>query len=267
MSFRSTLLTSVATACLLTVAATGSYTESFEGTNVGGWTWGFGDTVPAFGGNPGAYLRTNGLDTFAPTPRTTTAANEFTGDYRARGVTSVGVDLKTDFAAFGTGGRPCTLMLIHDNGTPGTQLDDTAAYFMGSNIPAEGAGWISYDYDVPSQETDLPSGWLLLNMGDSGAPANHTWEQVMQSVSRVQFFYGNPTYFFIFQQWTLGMDNVRIETGGGVSGDVNGDDVVNFADILAIIGQWGFCPGCPGDLDGDNNVGFSDILVVIGNWS
>ncbi|MHC5113649.1 MAG: hypothetical protein ACYTGP_04380 [Planctomycetota bacterium] len=266
MSFRSTLLTCVATACLMSGAVSGSYTETFDGTNEGGWTWGFGDTIPPFGGNPGAYLQTNGLDTFAPTPRTTTAVNEFTGDYVARGVTSIGVDLKTDFAS-STGGRPCTLMLLHDNGTPGDPFDDTAAYFMGPNIPAAGEGWISYDYDVPSQEGSLPDGWLLVNMGDSGAPPIHTWSEVLQDVTKVQFFYGNPLYFFIFQQWGLGMDNVRIETGGPVPGDVNGDGVVNFADILAIIGQWGFCPGCSGDLDGDNNVGFSDILIVIANWS
>ncbi|MCP3906366.1 MAG: hypothetical protein GY715_22325 [Planctomycetes bacterium] len=263
---RTMILTTAAAACLLSGAASASYSEAFNGTNEGGWTWGFGDTFPAFGGNPGSYLQTAGLDTFAPMPRTTTAVNEFTGDYNALGVTSVGVDLKTDFAG-STGGRPCTLMLIHDNGTPGTPLDDTAAYFMGPNIPAAGAGWISYDYDVPSQEATLPTGWLLLNLGDSGAPPNHTWAQVIQDVNRVQFFYGDPTYFFIFQQWGLGMDNVRIETDAPVPGDVNGDGVVNFADILAIIGQWGFCPGCAGDLDGDNNVGFSDILIVIGNWS
>jgi len=27
----------------------------------------------------------------------------------------------------------------------------------------------------------------------------------------VQFFYGDPTFFFIFQQWEVGADNVRIE--------------------------------------------------------
>ncbi|MCP3904804.1 MAG: hypothetical protein GY715_14345, partial [Planctomycetes bacterium] len=57
----------------------------------------------------------------------------------------------------------------------------------------------------------------------------------------------------------------------GIPGDVNGDDVVNFADILAIIGAWGQCPvppgECPADTNGDTAVNFADILVVIANWT
>jgi len=49
-------------------------------------------------------------------------------------------------------------------------------------------------------------------------------------------------------------------------GDVNGDGVVDFSDIIAILNSWGFCPGCPADLDGDNFVGFSDLILVLINW-
>ncbi|MCP3904656.1 MAG: hypothetical protein GY715_13600 [Planctomycetes bacterium] len=59
--------------------------------------------------------------------------------------------------------------------------------------------------------------------------------------------------------------------GGGVAGDANGDGVVNFADILVIIGAWGTCPmppaECPADVNGDTLVNFADILVVIANWT
>jgi hypothetical protein len=53
------------------------------------------------------------------------------------------------------------------------------------------------------------------------------------------------------------------------AGDVNGDGVVNFADILAVIGAWGACPpgDCPADLSGNGVVGFEDILLVISGWS
>jgi len=33
---------------------------------------------------------------------------------------------------------------------------------------------------------------------------------VIQDVTRIQYFYGDPTLFFIFQQWMVGMDNPRI---------------------------------------------------------
>ncbi|MCP3904605.1 MAG: hypothetical protein GY715_13345, partial [Planctomycetes bacterium] len=49
--------------------------------------------------------------------------------------------------------------------------------------------------------------------------------------------------------------------------DLNGNGVVDFADILAIISTWGPCPPeCPEDLDGSGDVGFGDILIVIGSW-
>ena len=111
-------------------------------------------------------------------------------------------------------------MLIKDPGTPGDFADDTAAYFLGPNIPDVGDGWISYDYDVPSQDTELPVGWLLLNLGDIGAPPNHTWDEVIQDVDRVQYHYGDPTFFFIFQQWNLGADNARITSSAGGPGCV-----------------------------------------------
>ena len=53
-------------------------------------------------------------------------------------------------------------------------------------------------------------------------------------------------------------------------GDANGDSVAAFDDILAIIGQWGPCPGggdpCWADLSGNGVVDFADVLEVIGFW-
>ncbi len=209
----------VVAALAVTTAGFAGSTETFVETfdelpSEGGWTWGAGDTLVEEGGNPGSFFGTATLATFAPQPRTTSAKNQFVGDYRGRGVTSIGVDLQTFAANFGTGERPLSPMLIYDNGTPGDPFDDTAAYFLGPNIPAVGEGWISYDFDVPSQEETLPAGWALLNLGDSGSPANHDWSTVVQNVSRVHFHYGHPEFFFLLQDWQLGMDNVRITAAG-----------------------------------------------------
>src|SRR4051812_10284293 len=69
--------------------------ETFEnGVNQGGWTFGFETTLPRSGGNPGGFLRKYELDTYGPFLRTTSKA-VFTGDYKARGVSQVGVDLET----------------------------------------------------------------------------------------------------------------------------------------------------------------------------
>ncbi|MHC5113164.1 MAG: outer membrane protein assembly factor BamB family protein [Planctomycetota bacterium] len=61
-----------------------------------------------------------------------------------------------------------------------------------------------------------------------------------------------------------------LDTGelSGVTGDLDGDGVVAFSDVLVLIGAWGPCSGaCPADLDGSGDVGFGDILVILANWS
>jgi hypothetical protein len=264
-------LSAAVVSALFGAAHAGSTAETFEnGSNPSAWTWGFGNSLPTSGGNPGGYLRTDGLDTFAPQPRPTAPTTPFVGDYRDAGVTCIGVDLITFAVDFSADGRPLTLMLIHDNDTPGDPFDDTAAYFMhAQNVPLVGQGWMSYDFDVPADQTTLPAGWVLLNLGDSGAPAIHSWDQVIQHVSRMQFFYGNPEFFFIFQQWSLGLDNARIciDVKEPCPADVANDDgLVNIDDLLLVINNWGQGAGNPADVDGNGTVNIDDLLAVINGW-
>ena len=48
-------------------------------------------------------------------------------------------------------------------------------------------------------------------------------------------------------------------------GDVDGNGVVDFGDLLAVLAAWGNAGG-PEDLDGSGTVGFSDLLIVLGAW-
>ena len=48
--------------------------------------------------------------------------------------------------------------------------------------------------------------------------------------------------------------------------DIDGDGVVGFTDVLAVLGAWGSCEGCPEDLDGNGLVDFADILLVLADW-
>lgn len=63
---------------------------------------------------------------------------------------------------------------------------------------------------------------------------------------------------------------VRWTTCPEIPGDVNGDGVVDTADLLALLGAWGDCPDppeeCPADFDGDGTVGTADLLLLLGNW-
>jgi T5SS/PEP-CTERM-associated repeat protein len=51
-----------------------------------------------------------------------------------------------------------------------------------------------------------------------------------------------------------------------VEGDVNGDGVVDTADLLQLLGAWGACEGCPEDINGDGLVDTADLLILLGNW-
>ncbi|TVQ31492.1 MAG: esterase family protein [Phycisphaeraceae bacterium] len=48
--------------------------------------------------------------------------------------------------------------------------------------------------------------------------------------------------------------------------DLNGDGLVGSADLSALLGSWGPCPGCAADLDGDGVVGAGDLAALLGSW-
>ena len=51
-----------------------------------------------------------------------------------------------------------------------------------------------------------------------------------------------------------------------VPGDVDGNGLVNFSDLLLILSSFGPCPGCSGDFDDNGAVDFYDLLVVLTNF-
>jgi hypothetical protein len=190
-----------------------TFTETFTGgSNVGGWSFGSpNEMIEASGGNPGAYWHAPFVDSFAPQPRTALGLSSvFTGNYRANQVTSVGVDLITFAVDFSAAGRPLTVMLVSDNNTPANFNDDWAAHHIGPmNVPLPGQGWLSYNFDIPSQSMTLPPGWQFIQFGPNSPPSPN-WNNVITAVDQLRFFYGDPTLFFIFQGWNLGLDNPRI---------------------------------------------------------
>jgi len=55
----------------------------------------------------------------------------------------------------------------------------------------------------------------------------------------------------------------------GTPGDLNGDGVVDFADLLILLTAWGSCDqpaNCPEDLNNDGFVDFTDLLILLSNW-
>lgn len=202
------LLHSLALAFLaLPAAAQLPFNEGFDaGSNVGGWTIGPPMTNPQSGGNPGAW-RNGSVDTFAPQVRTSGAGSIFHGNWRGKGVRSVGIDLLTISTQF-PADRELTLMLSNDSGTPGNTSDDCVVYFLGTRrVPQPGAGWRTFDFAVESDALGMPQGWLPFG---ACTDPDTAWNTVMTDVDEVRFFYGDPTFFFIFDIWNVGIDNARI---------------------------------------------------------
>ncbi len=183
------------------------FVETFDaGSNVGGWTLGVPPSFPTSGGNPGAY-HASLIDTFAPQPRTSGSGSPFHGGWRAKGVRSVGIDLRTLSIQFPFD-RELTLMLTDDGGTP-SGADDWIIYFLGTKrVPQVAEGWKKFDFAVDASKTAMPAGWLVLE--PPGGDPDTAWNQVMTNVSELRYFYGDPTFFFIFDLWGVGLDNARI---------------------------------------------------------
>lgn len=111
-----------------------------------------------------------------------------------------------------------------------------------------------------------PEGELLV--GSAGADENDNIFRLVDGNGDGDFLDDGETIV-----WASGhgsgvfIENPRsLEYAMARPGDANGDDVVSFADLLAVLGDWGPCPGCPTDFNGDDVVNFADILIVLGNW-
>jgi hypothetical protein len=184
------------------------------GTNEGGWTYNPGDVIETSGGNPGGWWHQATADTFGPSVPSTNPS--LAGDWRARNVDRASFDARLDDLDFGTGaGFQMTLLLRDTHGTPSIN-DDDFAYFVGDEVPLKGAGWKSFSYPVPSQDTSaLPAGWTGGYPGDSTSfRPGVDWNDVITSVDRVEIWWIDPALFAIFQQWNIGLDNVHISADG-----------------------------------------------------
>ncbi len=101
----------------------------------------------------------------------------------------------------------------------------------------------------------------------SAAPMQFTSPQPGNSVGFIGFVSSEP---FTKLNWTsdfgdqinTGIDDVRLGTGACPS-DLNGDGVVDAADLAVLLGAWGTGGA---DLDGSGTVDAADLAVLLGAW-
>lgn len=194
--------------------------ETFDlGSNEGAWTFGTGnEQILLDGGNPGAHLRDSSLVTFTPRASTSFGVDSaFTGDYAARGVSELGIDLAIANVNGNVTGRTLTLILLNDNGTPQDLGDDWGAYTVTSlplppvgviGLTADILQWRSYEIPVPSSSRSLPAGWKWISRNT--LRPNGSWGRLMRDVSHVGFQFGDPELLYPLFSWDVALDNPRI---------------------------------------------------------
>ncbi len=72
-------------------------------------------------------------------------------------------------------------------------------------------------------------------------------------------------------EWDDFCTNLAFEncTVCSITGDLNGDGVVNVLDLLILLENWGQCDNtrdCPADLNDDGIVNVMDLLILLENW-
>ena len=70
------------------------------------------------------------------------------------------------------------------------------------------------------------------------------------------------------QQVTGALLGALIQVMGTCTGDLDGNGIVDFADLLILLSAWGNCPNstCMADLDGSGVVDFGDLLMLLNAW-
>ena len=100
----------------------------------------------------------------------------------------------------------------------------------------------------------------LFNGEISAAGDTFTWDVPLDASGDIPYF--------CQPHCDMGMTGVIIveEPPNPCPADVDGDGAVDVNDVLAVIGDWGPCPGCGTDTNGDGVVDVNDILYVIAAW-
>lgn len=212
-----------------------------------------------------------------------------TGAWEA--VDPLGTIFGTDFAqpdVDATNGSENVKAFVTQNGTEGgsvgeADVDGGPTWLITPAIDLDGTdGTISYArWMFDSEIGDSLLTWVSGDDGDSWTFVHETfgtssaWEitsfrvgdyVVPSAQVRVRFEIEDGDSPSVVE---AGIDNIEVNAFvcpvPGCDGDVDGDLLVNVADLLAVIADWGQS-GSPADMDLSGIVDVADLLIVIANW-
>lgn len=156
--------------------------------------------------------------------------------------------------------------------TAGQQYDVTAKALSPSNdtiLGTENQAVLVIDFRDASN-TVIGSATEIIIVGTNPKMPQDTW--VTGSVSAVAPAGTDSALVGVIYSSPLGetgaiyFDSIGVTASEACAGDSDGNGLVDFDDLLAVLGNWGACTGCSADFDGNNIVDFDDLLTVLGNW-
>jgi len=129
-------------------------------------------------------------------------------------------------------------------------------FFPGPFAPGTGFIWTQETGMVDVDDFLADNGIVVDPFFDIGGLTDITPD------GRVMIGYGFWTDTFDLQTFRITIAPPECE------GNANGDGVVDFDDIVAVLGQWGTMPAPwgEGDANGDGVVDFDDIVAILGAW-
>jgi hypothetical protein len=251
--------------------------EDFEDFDASGWTANGVVTIYEGNGNPGNYLVLPYGDFFGVSLSAREPASMVLGDLTAVGPLRLSVDIQVFQArTFGEDDLdmsqwPMVFELV-DYGDPENGIPFSTVYTIQGTWPDQLAGWATFSFELPDPTSKtLPAGWG--GTGDSDPvtgepvlPPGVTYRDVLSSVDEVRVTTFVPGFFYTFNFWEVGFDNIVVETIGGkpCRADFNGDDTVNSQDFFDFLTAF-FASEPAADFNEDtvvNSQDFFDFLTA-----
>jgi len=203
-----------------------------------------------------------------------------------RGIPVGGGD-RGDPASDGDGSGRCWLT---DNADGNTDVDDGSTSLISPNLDATGGDaylcylrWFSntegaspnQDVFVVSISNDGGGSWTTLEtVGPTGPEADGGWFEACHRIAdfveptaeiRVRFTAEDAAPGSIVEAAVDGVRIEIVECDETDPADLNGDGLVNGADLAELLGAWG--GSGTGDLNGDGLVNGADLAEMLGRWS
>jgi hypothetical protein len=139
--------------------------------------------------------------------------------------------------------------------------DDPVEGFM-LPVPSNGSFHRHYFYTIlgPNDADPQPGIYLLememYNTSPNIDPTDRFWKVFNYSMSNA-----------VHEEAIKWVINNLLDDGDDCPADLNGDGLVNVADLLILFDNWGACnDDCTGDLNGDGVVNVADLLILFDNW-